>query len=401
MAKKDATKNEFVSESFKKLSVSDKFKKVFNKFQTNLIIIFAVIILIDIVALLNLHNIYSVYYEQNTQQGEVRITIQALAKYYLWALSAQDEDDINTQIEGAQEKIQELYDGLDALSKVYNGDLTTIRQHIATIDSEDDTLIQMFSSGASSQELYEYYVSNLNEAIKVVVKDFKEVGISAKSQASSAYTLALVSVLVMTLISLVVVVYAIMYSRKARGALTKSILGPINAISEAADNMAKGKIEITVETDSEDELGKLAKDITESTDVIEHIVKDIDETLKRMSSGDFSSGSHNEKIYIGDYQAIRSALADISDNLSSTLLEVRNSSQQVSQGAVNMSQGANDLAEGSTDQAAAVQELTASVNSITEQTRQLAEVAEKSKDMATEVRDNAEASASNRRRTAG
>ena len=393
MAKKAAVNNEFTSGSFKKLPVADKFKKVFNKFQTNLIVIFVVIILIDVVALFNLHNIYAVYYEQNTQQGEVRITIQALAKYYLWALDAKDADDIQTQIEGAQEKIQELNDGLDTLSKVYKGDLSTAYQHISDIDKADDTLIQMFSDGASDQDLYDYYVGTVNEAIKVVVKDFKEIGISAKAQASSAYILALVSVLVMTLISLIVVIYAIMYSSKARKALTKSILDPINAITEAAGKMAKGEIEIKVETDSEDELGRLADDITEATDVIENIVRDIDETLKRMSAGDFSSGSQNEKLYIGDYEAIRRAFADISDNLSSTLSEVKNSSQQVSQGAVNMSQGANDLAEGSTDQAAAVEELTASVNSINAQTKQLAEVAEKSKEMATEVRDNAEASA--------
>ena len=393
MAKKAAVNNEFTSGSFKELPVADKFKKVFNKFQTNLIVIFVVIILIDVVALFNLHNIYAVYYEQNTQQGEVRITIQALAKYYLWALDAKDADDIQTQIEGAQEKIQELNDGLDTLSKVYKGDLSTAYQHISDIDKADDTLIQMLSDGASDQDLYDYYVGTVNEAIKVVVKDFKEIGISAKAQASSAYILALVSVLVMTLISLIVVVYAIMYSLRARKALTDSILQPINAIAEAADKMAKGEIEIKVETDSEDELGRLADDITEATDVIENIVRDIDETLKRMSAGDFSSGSQNEKLYIGDYEAIRRAFADISDNLSSTLSEVKNSSQQVSQGAVNMSQGANDLAEGSTDQAAAVEELTASVNSINEQTKQLAEVAEKSKEMATEVRDNAEASA--------
>ena len=389
-----ANKKESVSlNEFRKLSVSDKFKKVFNKFRNNLILIFVVIILIDIMALFNLHNIYAVYYEQNTQQGEVRITIQALAKYYLWAIAAVEEDDKNDQISGAKEKIQELNDGLVTLGEVYNGDLTDIYTHIKNIDTSGDQLVSMFNSGASKEECYNYYVANVNEAIKVVVKDFKEVGISAKAQAQSAYVFAIVSVLIMTAVSLIVVVYAILYSIKARSVLTKSILGPIEAISAAADDMAKGKLELKIDTDAEDELGKLAKDITESTDVIEEIVKDIDETLHHMSSGDFSTGTRNEKIYIGDYEAIKNALKDISDNLSSTLLEVKNSSAQVSQGAVNMSQGANDLAEGSTDQAAAVQELTASVNSVTDQTRQLAEVAEKSKSMATEVRDNAELSA--------
>ena len=392
MAKADK-QNEFTRDSFRNLSVSDKFKKVFGSFRNNLIAVFVVIVLIDVIALFNLGNIYHKYYEQNSQQGEIRITIQALAKYYLWAMNAQDEADRQEQLEGAYEKIQEMNDGLDALSKVYKGDLSNAYNHLKDIDKSDDTLVSMFESGASHEEIYAYYVANTNEAIKVVVKDFKEIGIAAKEGAARAYSLSLLAVIIMTIISLIVVIYALMYSAKARAALTKSILGPIEAISQAAGDMAKGKLEIHVETDSNDELGKLADDITESTDTIERIVKDIDDTLHRMSAGDFSTGSQNEDIYVGDYKAISSALSDISDNLSSTLLEVKNSSSQVSQGASNMSQGATDLAEGATDQAAAVQELTASVNSITEQTKQLADVAERSKNMATSVRDNAELSA--------
>ena len=393
MAKAGAQNNEFSQDSFRKMSVSEKFKKVFGKFRNNLIIIIVVIVLIDIVSLLNLRNIYSVYYEQNTQQGEIRITIQALAKYYLWAISAHDAEDRQTQMEGAYEKIQELNDGLDTLSKVYKGDLSTAYKHIADIDKSDETLVAMFDAGASGEELYDYYTANTNEAIKVVVKDFKAIGIDAKEQASKAYAMSIIGVSIMTAISLAVVIYALLYSKKARAALTNSILSPIEAISKAADDMANGKLEVEIETDSEDELGKLAEDIRQSTNVIGNIVKDIDETLRRMSGGDFSTGSRNEKLYIGDYKAIRSAFSDISENLSSTLLEVRNSSSQVSQGASNMSQGATDLAEGATDQAAAVEELTASVNSITEQTRQLADVAARSKEMATSVRDNAEMSA--------
>ncbi len=390
---KEAKQSQFDQESFKNVSVSEKFKKVFGRFRLNLIIILVVMVFMDLLSLQNLYNIYAKYYEQNTQQGEIRITIQALAKYYLWALNCEDAADREEQMAGANEKIVELNDGLDAIGKVYKGDLSSAYQHIKDIQSAAAGMDTLYSQGASHDEQYQYYVANVNEAIKVVVKDFKEIGLSAKAQAKSAYNTAMLSVIVMTLISGLVVVYALVYSKKARGALTKSILGPIEAISAAADDMARGKLDLSIETDSKDELGKLAEDISESTDVIGKIVKDIDETLKRMSAGDFTSGSRNEELYIGDYQAIRNALNDISENLSSTLLEVKNSSSQVSQGASNMSQGASNLAEGATDQAAAVEELTASVNSITEQTKQLAEVAERSKAMATSVRDNAETSA--------
>ena len=393
MAKKIGFMDKIGNDGFGNLSVSDKLKKVFNKLKNNLILIFAVIILVDIFSLFNLHSIYNIYYEQNTQQGEIRITIQALAKYYLWAINAEEESDRNDQMTGADEKIQEMKDGLDLLSKVYSGDLSTARTHLSDIESQGQTLSSMFASGASHEELYAFYVSNLNEAIKVVVKDFKEIGISAKEQAKKAYSAAFILVIIITIISMLIVLYAIIYSNKARATLTANILDPIKALSEAADDMAKGKIDIKVPSQSNDELGKLADDITYSTDVIADIVKDISDTLNRMSTGDFSCGSKNEKLYIGDYVQIKDAFRNISDNLSHTLLEVKNSSTLVSDGALNMSQGATDLAEGSTDQAAAVQELTASVNSVTDQTRQLAEVAQKSHNMAGDVKDKAEVSA--------
>ena len=135
MAMAGEAKNEFTQDSFKKMSVSEKFKKVFGRFRINLIAIFVVIILIDILALFNLSNIYNKYYEQNTQQGEIRITIQALAKYYLWALAATEDADRNEQLEGVQEKLNELNQGLDSLSKVYSGDLTAVYQHIKDIDT--------------------------------------------------------------------------------------------------------------------------------------------------------------------------------------------------------------------------------------------------------------------------
>ena len=78
MAKTGAKSVEFGGSSFKKLSVSDKFKKVFNSFRNNLIVIFVVIVVIDAISIINLGNIYHIYYEQNTQQGEIRSTMQAI-----------------------------------------------------------------------------------------------------------------------------------------------------------------------------------------------------------------------------------------------------------------------------------------------------------------------------------
>ena len=370
MAKTIGDNRNFGNETFKNLSVADKLKKVFYKLQNNLVLVFVVVLLIDIFSIFNLHSIYNVFYEQNTQQGEIRITIQALAKYYLWALNAEDEADRGEQMTGASEKIQELNDGLGTLSKVYHDDLTTVYAHIADIDKYGQTLNGMFASGASHTELYEYYVANVNEAIKVVVKDFKAIGISAKEQAEKAYTGALTIVIILTVLSMAIVIYAILYSNKAKAALASNILDPIKALSEAADDMAKGKIDITLLTTPVTvRYGATASGPWSATPVAF--------TDAGAWTAFFRVEAPNYEPFIGT---------------TTTTISPREVTL-VSDGALNMSRGATDLAEGSTDQAAAVQELTASVNSVTDQTRQLAEVAQKSHGMAGDVKDKAEVSA--------
>ena len=168
MAKAIGDSGKLGNEAFENLSVADKLKKDFYKLQNNLVLVFIVVLLIDVFSIFNLHVIYNICYEQNTQQGEIRITIQALAKYYLWALNAEDEADRSEQMTGASEKIQELNDGLGTLSKVYKDDLTTVYAHISDIDKYGQTLTGMFASGASHTELYEYYVANVNEGLKIL-----------------------------------------------------------------------------------------------------------------------------------------------------------------------------------------------------------------------------------------
>ena len=70
MAKTIGDNRNFGNETFKNLSVADKLKKVFYKLQNNLVLVFIVVLLIDIFSIFNLHSIYNVFYEQNTQQGE-------------------------------------------------------------------------------------------------------------------------------------------------------------------------------------------------------------------------------------------------------------------------------------------------------------------------------------------
>ena len=175
-----------------------------------------------------------------------------------------------------------------------------------------------------------------------------------------------------------------------KAGLTESVLIPVKKVSFAAEEMAAGKLDIRVDYDAKDEFAVMAKDLVKASAVISGITHDIINTLNRLSAGDFSKGSENPGVYLKDYIRIRDAFEDITNELSETMSNVRDSSLSVSQGAQNMSQGAADLAEGATDQAAAIEEVTASITNVAEQSKGMSDVSDESAQMALRIKEQVE-----------
>ncbi len=376
-------------------SVQEKFNSTFKQIITMFCIAVAILAITIVSALFSIHTIYKKYYTMNTIQAEIRIDVQALAKAFLWALSSPDEGIRQEQLGKAMEKFEEFDANLTRLSKVMDDD-TAIKQvsaDLKTVESNGVTLGNMFNDGSTSEEIFYYFNDTLYPSLDVAVKDFKTVSSSSTEAAEKAYRNAIILGVVMSTLTLIIVILVLLYIIDVKRKLSKSILVPVEEISKAADEMSKGNLNISIDYESEDELGRLAKDLSESTGVTEQIVSDIRETLKLVADGDFTKGTLHPELYKEDFAPISEALNNITDSLSDTLSHVRESSHHVSEGASGMSRGATDLAEGATDQAAAVEELTASVNTVTEQTKTMAETAEKSRQMAGKVRDDADASA--------
>ncbi|WP_050008244.1 methyl-accepting chemotaxis protein [Butyrivibrio sp. WCE2006] len=377
------------------LSVQEKFNSTFRQIITMSAVAVAILAITLVSAMVSIRTIYTKYYTMNNIQADIRIDMQALAKAYLWALSSPDEGIRQEQLGKATEKYAEFDANLSKLSKLTksSSDISKVSADLKNVEANGVALGNMFNDGSTSEEIFFYFNDTLYPSIDAAVKDFKTVSSETTVAAENAYRSSVILGIVMSVITAVVILMLIIYIVDVKKKLSHSILVPVEEISKAANEMAKGNLNINIDYDSDDELGKLAKDLSKSTSGIEKIVTDIRETLKRVADGDFSKGTITPSLYIADYAPISAAMNNITDSLSDTLAHVRESSNHVSQGASGMSQGATALAEGSTDQAAAVEELTASVNTITAQTKTMAETAEKSRKMADQVRDDADASA--------
>lgn len=147
-------------------------------------------------------------------------------------------------------------------------------------------------------------------------------------------------------------------------ALTENILNPLEEIEQAAEDMAKGNLEIKISYQAEDELGKLADSFRKTATFLKGVVDDIDQLLAEFARGNFDARSNDRDAYLGNFSEILNKLETTETSLSETISNVQESSDQVSAGADQLAQSAQGLAEGATDQAAALEELSSSVSEV-------------------------------------
>ncbi|MBR1848770.1 MAG: methyl-accepting chemotaxis protein [Lachnospiraceae bacterium] len=378
----------------KNLSVEEKFKVVFRKIVLGAFISIAALVLTIAMSYAGIMAVKKSAAVDNVQ-GEIRIDIQALSKAFLWAMASPDESIRQEQLGKAMDKFAEFDANLAKFSKIYSNQtlLNQVSTDLKKVEANGEELGNLFNSGADSEEAFYYFNDTLYPSIDVVVQDLKAVSKETTASSDQVYRSILISVWVMIAIVAVIIFFIMRFIVVARKVLTDSILIPVQEISAAADSMAKGNMNIHLDYDADDELGKLAKDLDYSTTVVEEVVSDMSNSLDRIAGGDFTVATEHPELYVEDFAPIKEAVEKIVTQLSQTISNVMEASSRVAQGAANMSEGASDLAEGTTDQAAAVEQLTASVVSVNNQTKEMAESARKGVNLAQQVRKDAAESA--------
>ncbi len=372
------------------LKVEKKFKTTFFKIYIMFGIVILSLVLTIAGSVFGFRTMYDKYYVADNIQGEVRIDIQALSKAFLWAMASTDDSIREEQLGKVTEKFDEFESNLTKFSKVYSNSelLSKIRTDLDTVENNGKKLKELFDAGSSDKETFEYFNDVLYPSIDVVVGDFKKVSVEVSEESAKLNAMVTAVDIIFIIIAVIIIVLALGYIKIASRALTISIVTPVEEISKAAKKMSEGDLDIVVNYKSEDELGGLVNDMSRATTNMRDIVSDIGETLVRISGGDFTRGTDNAEIYIGDYINIKNAFDEITTTLSRTLNTVKEATTQVSEGAANMSQGAVALAEGATDQSATIEELTSAVEAVTTQTHKMAKSSNRGSEMAVTVQNN-------------
>ena len=231
-------------------------------------------------------------------------------------------------------------------------------------------LEQYRTNPATAQNYYQNTIlNNLSTLVGKLDSVVEEsAAISAENAASMERTITmmhLTSVIGLSL-SLIALISLILY------VITK-VLRPILQITEDSRPLQEGRLELTLNYQSDDELGDLSRTLKESMARIEGYVTDINEIMSQLSDGNFDV--HTSTRYIGDSQSIEESINSFTSNISNAFGHIQQAEQKVSGNAEQLSSSSQSLAQGATEQASEVEGLYATLDQLSKSAAQNVRIA--------------------------
>ena len=354
-----------IEEFYRKLKVGMKLKYAF----TTVIVTFAVAMVVSLVSIVMMNvDTYKFYKEahaNSTLQMEIRKDIQLVGKYILWSMTTENTGSTQSYLNSAQQCADRVGKNVTALEKSFNDKkkVAELKDAIEELKKQRVALMELAQQNKNDEALA-LFNSDYNDATEKLQDILVDIGKVASAEAKSQYTSARVTGIVSIILMILIGTGAVAFSTVIRTTITGIMLKPIQELEGAAEKLKAGQLDVEINYESPDELGKLAGNFRQACKTLEVIVQDTSYLLGEMAEGNFNVSSNNAQIYIGNFRQQYESISKLKHELSDTLTQINEASEQVASGSGQLAGGAQALAEGATDQAGAVEELTATVESV-------------------------------------
>ena len=150
--------------------------------------------------------------------------------------------------------------------------------------------------------------------------------------------------------------------------VASGIANPVRDMSDRIQLLSEGDLTSDISViDRKDEIGTLNQSLINTVHFLREYITEISAVLGKISNGELNV--EIEKEYIGDFVSIKDSMEKIAASLTDTMIEIKNSSDQVAIGSDQVSSGAQALSQGATEQASSIEQLSASIIEISDQVR--------------------------------
>lgn len=354
-----------MEEFYRKLKVGTKLKYAF----TTVIVTLAIAVVVSLVSIVKMnvdtYKFYKEAYANSTLQMEIRKDIQLVGKYILWSMTTDDASSTQSYSNLAQKYADQVGKNVTALEKSYNDKkkVAELKDAIEELKKQRAAVIELAKRNKNDEALA-LFNSDYNDATEKIQDILVDIGKVASAEAKSQYTSARVTGLVSIILMILIGAGTVAFSTVIRTTITGIMLKPIQELEGAAEKLKAGQLDVEINYESPDELGKLAGNFRQACKTLEVIVQDTSYLLGEMAEGNFNVSSNNPQIYIGNFKQQYESMSKLKHELSDTMTQINEASERVASGSGQLAGGAQALAEGATDQAGAVEELTATVESV-------------------------------------
>lgn len=354
-----------IEEFYRKLKVGTKLKYAF----TTVIVTLAIAVVVSLVSIVKMnvdtYKFYKEAYANSTLQMEIRKDIQLVGKYILWSMTTDDASSTQSYSNLAQKYADQVGKNVTALEKSYNDKkkVAELKDAIEELKKQRAAVIELAKRNKNDEALA-LFNSDYNDATEKIQDILVDIGKVASADAKSQYTSARVTGIVSIILMILIGAGTVAFSNVIRTTITGIMLKPIQELEGAAEKLKAGQLDVEINYESPDELGKLAGNFRQACKTLEVIVQDTSYLLGEMAEGNFNVSSNNAQIYIGNFRQQYESISKLKHELSDTMTQINEASERVASGSGQLAGGAQALAEGATDQAGAVEELTATVESV-------------------------------------
>ena len=354
-----------MEEFYRKLKVGTKLKYAF----TTVIVTLAIAVVVSLVSIVKMnvdtYKFYKEAYANSTLQMEIRKDIQLVGKYILWSMTTDDTGSTQSYSNLAQKYADQVGKNVTALEKSYNDKkkVAELKDAIEELKKQRAAVIELAKRNKNDEALA-LFNSDYNDATEKIQDILVDIGKVASADAKSQYTSARVTGIVSIILMILIGAGTVAFSNVIRTTITGIMLKPIQELEGAAEKLKAGQLDVEINYESPDELGKLAGNFRQACKTLEVIVQDTSYLLGEMAEGNFNVSSNNPQIYIGNFKQQYESMSKLKHELSDTMTQINEASERVASGSGQLAGGAQALAEGATDQAGAVEELTATVESV-------------------------------------
>lgn len=249
-------------------------------------------------------------------------------------------DDLSGALNGYTSSVSTVLNSCtSAYGLISSGDSDSA-QAILFDDSFTDSLLVVLNTGDTLIETVDFYLTPELDTYQFLHELFS--------------MLTVISLVIVSAVQLFLVIYT-----------SKAMLKPVRLIKDELINFSQGNYssEFNIKEDDSD-IGQLSAAINASKRLLRKMTEELSWLLDQIAQGNVSFYIDLE--YVGEFQAIKTAMNTILDGNNSEYRKIRVSSDSISAAAEDMAQAASKVAEGGQEQSESIANLSDSISGISE-----------------------------------